>query len=477
MFGFFRKKKKDNDEKSNLSPEESINAVTAQTTAETVTTETQQAALRYAKPATYTGHRDLYDSAAGKRNAKLELFASGKNVVDSYTGERLVLTKNEAKALYGDEWTKHLAETDHVKPLEQIHNDTKNNAWNTTEDIKAAANSNDNYAVASRKFNNPKRSRTNEEYVQDKEYLKEKGVKLTTKGKRQAIKDGELAETSINEQLQSSAIKNVLETGHTAGVAGAKYAGVTGLTMSGIQNVVSVIKGEKEASEALADTVKIGGQAAVTGYAVGGVSTVVLHTLSNSSSKFIQALGKSNVPANIITSIMVTGSTLKKWGEGDITTQECLIELGDKGLSFVNAGYSMAIGQALIPIPIVGGAVGALVGIALTSSLYRNLISQLKGNELEEQRREQIIRECREVAAQTKAYREELEKTMESHFKAQKDCFDVAIASMKFAFQSGDADTIIAGANTITRELGGVVQYETVEEYKAFLDSDEKFIL
>ena len=46
MFGFFRKKKKDNDEKSNLSPEESINAVTAQTTAETVTTETQQAALR-----------------------------------------------------------------------------------------------------------------------------------------------------------------------------------------------------------------------------------------------------------------------------------------------------------------------------------------------------------------------------------------------------------------------------------------------
>ena len=247
--------------------------------------------------------------------------------------------------------------------------------------------------------------------------------------------------------------------------------------MSGIQNVVSVIKGEKEASEALADTVKIGGQAAVTGYAVGGVSTVVLHTLSNSSSKFIQALGKSNVPANIITSIMVTGSTLKKWGEGDITTQECLIELGDKGLSFVNAGYSMAIGQALIPIPIVGGAVGALVGTALTSSLYRNLISQLKGNELEEQRREQIIRECREVAAQTKAYREELEKTMESHFKAQKDCFDVAIASMKFAFQSGDADTIIAGANTITRELGGVVQYETVEEYKAFLDSDEKFIL
>lgn len=60
-------------------------------------------------------------------------------------------------------------------------------------------------------------------------------------------------------------------------------------------------------------------------------------------------------------------------------------------MSFVNAGYSMAIGQALIPIPIVGGAVGALVGTALTSSLYRNLISQLKGNELEEQRREQII--------------------------------------------------------------------------------------
>ena len=43
----------------------------------------------------------------------------------------------------------------------------------------AAANSEDNIQVASRKFNNPKRSRTNKEYVEDEEYLKSKGVELT----------------------------------------------------------------------------------------------------------------------------------------------------------------------------------------------------------------------------------------------------------------------------------------------------------
>lgn len=80
-----------------------------------------------------------------------------------------------------------------------------------------------------------------------------------------------------------------------------------------------------------------------------GGLTVVSHSLSNSSSEFIQGLIESNVPGKVITAVMVTGDTLAKWGNGEITTQECLIELGDKGLNMATMGYSMAVGQALIP--------------------------------------------------------------------------------------------------------------------------------
>ena len=84
----------------------------------------------------------------------LPSFAENVDVRDPYTGDKLVLTKQEAKAMYGDDWTRHLAESDHVKPLEKIYDDTKGNVWNTVDDIKQAANSDANIKVASRKFNN-----------------------------------------------------------------------------------------------------------------------------------------------------------------------------------------------------------------------------------------------------------------------------------------------------------------------------------
>jgi len=286
-----------------------------------------------------------------------------------------------------------------------------------------------------------------------------------------------VAEAAINRQLRKASVKNVLSTGHEAGKYGAMNAGFTAATMSGIMNMVAVIKGEKDAEEAIAETVVDGGKAAVTGYAMTGGLTVVSHSLSDSSSKFIQALTKSNVPGKVITAVIITGETLKRYGDGEITTQECLIELGDKGLNFATAGYSMAVGQALIPIPIVGAAVGALVGSIAVSGYYHELIETLKNKELEHQERLRIIAECEQAAAQARAFREEIEAYLRAYFKDYQDCFDEALSEMKFAFQSGDADGIIAGANKITRKLGGRVNYDTVDEFMDFLKDDTVDVL
>ncbi len=122
----------------------------------------QQAAKTFAKPSTFTGNRSLFDSGVAKVNTKKTAFGSGNPVVDPYTGDRLVLTKREARMLYGEDWTKHLAESDHIIPLEKRFDQTKKNPWLTTDDIKNTSNSKDNLEVVSRKYNNAKRSRTNE---------------------------------------------------------------------------------------------------------------------------------------------------------------------------------------------------------------------------------------------------------------------------------------------------------------------------
>ena len=450
----------------------SSDVVAGYAAAQTAQIKTQQAAKTFAKPDTYTGNRTLYDSGSAKINAKKNLFKSGGDVIDPYTGDKLVLTKQEAKRLYGDDWAKHLAESDHIRPLEQIYEETKNDPWLTVDNIKSAANSGDNIRVISRKLNNAKRSRTNKELVENEEYLKSKGVNISEEGNKHLIQDDKSSSQSMNGQFSNSRIENVVRTGHEAGKAGAQSAGIMAAAMSGGMNIISVIKGEKSVDEAVIDTIKDGGKAAVTGYAMSGGLTVASHSLSYSSSKFIKGLVKANVPGKVITAVMATGGILKKWGEGEITTQECLIGLGDKGLNMATMGYSAAVGQSLIPVPVVGAAIGALLGSLVTSKYYNYLMNSLKSKEIEHQERMRRIAECERAAAQARAFRAELESYLNEYFQEYQDCFDEAISEIRLSLQEGDADGAIAGANQITRKLGGNVYYETAAEFKEFLVSD-----
>ncbi|WP_312060805.1 hypothetical protein [Anaerotignum sp.] len=475
MFNFFKKKTSTEiiDEKEDDESSISLGAGVAAT--ESARVSTQAAAQKFAKPTKYD--RSILDDGAAKINSKKNAFKSGVEVKDQYTGDALTLTKAEAKMKYGDDWTKHLAESDHKISLKKRYEQTKDNPWLSNDNIKASSNSSDNLEVVSRKFNNAKRSRSNEEFVTDDTYLEKTGVKLSEQGKSKAIESEKKIQKVLKRRDFKDSTGNILKTGHNAGKAAAKNSGVTGMTMSGIMNFTAVIKGEKSAEDAIADTVVDSGKAAATGYIMGGGLTTISHTLTGSSSKFLRALSESNVPGKIITAVIVTGDTIKRYGDGEITTQECLIELGEKGLNFATTGYSMAVGQAIIPIPVVGAAVGALVGSVITSNYYNQLMTSLQNKQLEHQERLRIIAECEKATREARAFREELEIYLSSYFREYQDCFDDALSTIQMAFEIGNAEGVITGANQITCKLGGKVHYDNMNEFKDYLFDDTTDIL
>jgi hypothetical protein len=447
-----------------------------------------QANVKYSRPAYNPQTRkQFYDDGSAHKKAIDDAFAGGGTVRDPYSGAELVKKQSDAKMQFGEDWQSHAAEADHIDPLSQIANRAKKNPFLTTDDVREIGNSDDNFQVLSRKLNQGskeigKGGSTQREWADDADRMNgladniESGESIGEVSRR--IKDiGKAAEKRNNSRAFKRGVRNAVGTAHEAGKAGAQSAGTTALTMSGIMNMVSVLKGEKSGEEAVTDTIRDGGKAAVTGYAVGGGMTVISQKMSQSSSEFIQMLAKNNVPGKIITAVIVTGDTLKKWGEGEITTQECLIQLGDKGLNMATMGYSMAAGQALIPIPIVGGAVGALVGAMLTSNFYNGLMNELQTKQLEHEERMRIIAECNAAAEQARAFRAELEWYLDSYFEECRSYFDAAMSSMQLAYAMGDADSVIAGANDITRKLGGQIKFQTVSQFKSFLDSEEDDIL
>lgn len=473
MFSFLKKKRemeiieRGEEEQENENKKDAILSGTMWTVRNSAQKSINEAAQKFAKP--YKYDRTVLDDSVAKRNIKRNAFRSGNKVRDPYTNDTLTLTKQEARMKYGDNWTKHLAEADHKIPLEQRYEQTKNNPWLSNDNIRASSNSTDNLENVSRKFNNAKRSKSNREFVTDNEYLEKTGVRLTEQGKRAAIESEKNAQRALKRKDFKDTVSNMVETGHNAGMAAAGDAAVAGATMSTIMNIAAVISGEKTAEDAIADTAIDTGRAAATGYAMGNGLTTISHSLSGSKSKFLQALSKSNVPANVISAVMLTGDVLIRFEKGEITTQECLIELGERGLSAATTGYSYAVGQALIPVPIVGGAVGALVGTLLTSGYYNQLIYSLKMKELEHQERLRIIEESRKVAHEAQVFREKLERYLSEYFEDYQNCFDEALSIIDFAFQTGDADGMIAGANQITRKLRGNVNYNTTAEFKEFL--------
>lgn len=446
-----------------------------------------EANVKYTRPAYNPETRKAYyDDGKAHKAAIDRAFSDGKTVKDPYSGSKLFQKQKNAKLKYGEDWQRHAAEADHIDPLSQIAKRTEKNPFLTTEDIKEIGNRADNFQVLSRESNQTsamgKGGSTQEEWGNDAARMNKYRERIESGEtiediQRKIKKTGQTAQRQSDSIIRRKSITNAVETAHEAGAAGVQSSGVTALTMSGIMNLVAVAKGEKSGEEAMADTIKEGGKAAVTGYAMGGGLTIVSQTLSYSSSEFIRELAKANVPGRIITAVMVTGDTLKKWGEGEISTQECLLALGDKGLSMATAGYSMAVGQALIPIPVVGGAIGALVGSVLTGSYYQHLMERLKRKEMEHQERLRVIEECNAAAEQARAFQKELESYLSSYLQECRECFDVALSSMKFAYQSGDADGVIAGANEITCRLGGQTHYESVEEFKGFLDDDSVDVL
>lgn len=433
---------------------------------------------KYAKPDKYTGNRKLYDSPQAKINAKNNAFCNGGMAKDSYTGKDLFLKKREAKAKYGNDWQEHLAEADHIEPVQKIHEKYKDDPWLTNNNIKELANSDENIKVISRKLNNAKRNRINEEFYGDDEYLKSKGIDIPRNKKQEAIRDSEKARKSISNDADRKQWLNIRDDFHAAGKNGAYNAGAMTAAMSTVDNLVAVIKGERTPEEALKRIVLDTGISAATGYMVSGSVSVIAHTLSNSSSTFIRSLVNSNVPGKVVSAVMATGGTLLKYSKGEIDTKECICELGKDGVNIGVTGASMTIGQALIPIPYIGAAVGAMVGAALAGGVCRSLSESVARMQMAQEEYERVKATTEQVISRMKWEQKAFEKITSQLFAERAVAINEGFEKIYKALNDDNTHDMEQGLSQIARSFGREVELYSVEEVDAIMrDKNSCFIL
>ena len=358
---------------------------------------TEKANVEYHKPKYSSQNRKkFYDNHSALNNAKDKAFKNGENAIDPYSGKNLVKTQKEAVANYGDDWQAHVAESDHIYPLNKGVKDFQDDAFLKTDDIKEIMNSEDNIQIISRKNNQTggKGGQTQKEWSTDQEEMERLGKdsgRSSSEVSEQIVEEGERAKEIIDKRKKARVRENVIKTANSSGLYAAGLSAAYTGTTSTISNISAVVSGEKDLDDALLEITEDTVKATTKGYAYGAGTTTLNHFMSSSTSKFIAFWGKNNVPGKIISAVSVTGKTVCKWADGTISDEECIREVGKNGSTFVGSKIGSVVGNWLIPIPVFGEIVGCMLGGTLFNYVY-NWVTSLtdKYAEVKREERERI---------------------------------------------------------------------------------------
>lgn len=274
-----------------------------------------------------------------------------------------------------------------------------------------------------------------------------------------------------------STAKDVTKISHEAGLNGAMFGATIGGTTAVVRNAVALVQGKVELDEAAKDVaIQTAGSAAM-GYGTTFVGAALKGAMQNSTNEGVRTLAETNLPGTVVAVSVSTAKVMAKFVSGEIDGRECLEELGESGTTMVASAMFATIGQIAIPIPVVGGMIGGMVGYALASASYQTLMQALREKDMAAERRRIIEEECAQQIALIQEYRAQLEKDIHEYLVGQYETFNAAFGSIKDALEIGDVDGYIRGMNSITHALGGTTQFETVDEFNDFMEGDEAFLL
>ncbi len=291
--------------------------------------------------------------------------------------------------------------------------------------------------------------------------------KIKASLKDSGVSNAEAMEARLHPVLSTA--KDVVKVAHRAGIEQAKYGAAIGGGVSLVRNLVSVVKGEESADEAALSVVKDTATGAAASYATAFTGSAIKGAMQNAGNETMRTLARTNLAATVVTVAMESGKSFGKYIRGEIDGVECLEELGEKGTGLLSSAMFASAGQLLIPIPVVGGMIGSMLGYALASSCYGELLSALKQAKLAHEERLRVERECAEAITLIRQYRTEMEKAVSTYLSDHIAVFTDAFSQMNRAIGLNNIDGFMAGANAITAKFGGTVKFSNYSEFDSFM--------
>ncbi len=275
----------------------------------------------------------------------------------------------------------------------------------------------------------------------------------------------------LREHAKLATAKYVAETAHRAGVEQAKAGAVISGAISVSQNIISLIRGEKEIKEALKDTAIDTAKGAGTSYIIGASGTAIKGVMQTSGNTIFENLSKTNMPAMIATITVQVSKSIIRYAKGEINEIQLTEELGEKGTGMLAASWGAAIGTMIFPG--VGTVIGGMVGYMTSSTIYRAAIQVLNDERMSIDRRNKIHTLTEVAIGAMEKQGRELELLIETHYINRKKVFQESFDIINSSTKSGDLTLFTQGLNKIAVEMGKALQFKNFEEFDVFMIDQE----
>ena len=267
--------------------------------------------------------------------------------------------------------------------------------------------------------------------------------------------------------------KDIAFTSHKAGIDGAKCCAVIGGAISSVTNIIALCQDNKDLGEALKDIAIDTGKAAAVGYGTAFAGSAIKGLMQQSPSNATRALSKTGLPTMVVSITLEMGSAINRYAKGEIDGVQFLEEIGEKGSGMLASGLSATLGQIAIPIPVVGGLIGGMVGYTLNSMMYQNSLVAFKEAKLARKEYLRTKAMCEEARNQMEFYRIQFSLALDRYLvEARTELFD-SLQVMDMAALSGEPDAFASAANAFAARMGNTLQFSTQIEFDGFMSADE----
>lgn len=269
--------------------------------------------------------------------------------------------------------------------------------------------------------------------------------------------------------------KDIASVSHRAGIEGAKFGAAIGGGISLFSNILAVKSGNKEFADAVFDTTKDTLTSAGIGHVTAFTGSAIKGLMQQSPNVVVRNLSKTGLPAVIVSSCLALGKSIKRYAKGEIDEVLLLREFGSTINSSLSTATFSIIGQIAIPIPVLGGLIGGMIGYTLTNSFYQNFLECLDEVKISKQRYEFIAMRCQSARLAAMEYQHYLHNLFETKLTELDSHTKALFATLEDPNIS--ADDFCSGINTFAEMLGKNLTFKNIAEFNEFMQTDKPLTL